>query len=92
LERINACRAGDRSYAMVYSPKGEGFQVDLSRISGKNINWYWFSPRSGRVQSKGRIKNKGQIQFFDPPTKGDSFSGNDWVLVLDDSKYSYTLN
>ncbi|WP_114749672.1 putative collagen-binding domain-containing protein [Pleomorphovibrio marinus] len=91
LERIKACRAGDGSYAMVYTPKGEGFQVDVSKISGKNLNWYWFSPRSGEVKGKGKIKNKGQTQSFDPPSKGDSFSGNDWVLVLDDAKYGYSL-
>ncbi len=86
LYRILACTATDKSYAMVYTPKGESFTVDLSNIDGKKINWYWFNPRNGEIQDKGTLKNKSLSHQFVPPTRGKKFSGNDWVLVLDNEK------
>lgn len=91
MERIKACLATNGSYAMIYTPHGTSFRVNASKISGRHINWYWYCPRSGEVHSDGKIINRGQTLYFDPPSTGESFSGHDWVLVLDDAKYGYSF-
>jgi hypothetical protein len=86
LDRIVACTATDKSYAMVFTPHGEPFTVDLSFIDGKKIFWYWFNPRNGEIISKSKLRAKSRLQTFTPPTTGPPFSGNDWILVLDNGK------
>ena len=83
LERILANSATDSSYLYVYSPKGAPFKVDLSFIKGKKIRYQWFNPGNGHTLRKGSFKRKAAIKAFIPPTQGESFSGNDWVLILD---------
>ena len=87
LDRILACTATDQSFAMVYSPKGEPFMVDLSFIGGKKIDWSWFNPRNGEIQDRGTFRKKSLSHQFIPPTRGERFSDNDWVLVLDSNKH-----
>ena len=82
VERILACTSTDKSYAMVYTPRGEPFKVDLAWIKGKRIYWYWFNPRNGEINSEGYLRTKNRLQIFTPPTTGPVFSGNDWVLVI----------
>jgi hypothetical protein len=86
LDRILACTATDKSYAMVFTPHGEPFIVDLYFIEGEKIYWYWFNPRNGEIQSKGAIGKKSIKHQFIPPTRGERFSGDDWVLVLGNSE------
>jgi len=82
LDRILACTASDKSYAMVYSPKGEPFIVDLSFVRGKRIHWKWFNPSNGEIHSGGAFRRKSNQHTFTPPTRGERFTGNDWVLVI----------
>jgi hypothetical protein len=82
LDRILACTATDKSYAMVYSPKGEPFIVDLSFIDCEKIYWYWFNPRNGEIFIKGSFRKNNSTHQFSPPSKGERFSGNDWILLL----------
>ncbi len=82
LDRILACTAEDKSYAMVYSPKGEPFTVDLSFVGGKKIQWKWFNPSNGEMQGSGAYRKKSNHHTFTPPTQGERFTGNDWVLVI----------
>jgi len=86
LNRILACTASDKSYAMVYTPKGEPFTVDLSFIDCEKVSWHWFNPRNGEIQGKGALSKKDLFRLFIPPSHGERFSGNDWVLVLDCKK------
>lgn len=86
LDRILACSSTDKSYAMVYSPKGEPFTVNLSCIEGKKVYWFWFNPRNGKSTESGSLKKKFPSRQFTPPTKGGRFTGNDWVLVMTNSK------
>lgn len=74
-EHIRAARAGDGSFAMIYTPTGRKFSVRLERIGGK-VTASWFDPRTGKLQP-------AQVdgQSFDPP--GEPGRGNDWVLVLE---------
>jgi hypothetical protein len=78
-ERIQATRGKD--YALVYVATGKAFTVMMGKISGAQVNAYWYDPRNGNVQAIGKFENKGN-QPFTPPSAG---YGHDWVLVLDDA-------
>ncbi len=80
-EHVRATRGEDGSYALVYTPLGRPVRVDMSRLSGESVTAYWYDPRDGtsrRIEPTGA----GGEQEFTPPSSG---TGNDWVLVLDDS-------
>ena len=84
-DRIQATRGND--YLFVYSTEGKKFMVNTDKISGKEINAYWYNPRNGEVKEMGKMSKKSQ-QEFTPPTSG---YGHDWVLVVDDASRSYSL-
>lgn len=71
-----------RSYAFVYSPEGHSFSVVMGKITGQVVQAHWFDPRTGRSSPIGEFANEGILPFT-PPTSG---RGNDWVLVLDDTR------
>lgn len=77
---VRAARAEDGSFIMVYMPGGEPTRVDLTKIADRNVNAWWYNPGNGAAARIGKFKN-GHVKEFDPP--GESFTGNDWVLVLD---------
>jgi len=81
--RILANTATDSSFVYVFSPKGESFTVDLNYIKGNQIIYKWFNPRNGKTEFEDLIKVKNQIKTFVPPSKGKIYSGNDWVLMLE---------
>ncbi len=85
LERISASRDAKGSYAMIYSEHGNPFAVDLTVLSGKKIDAWWFDVRNGKSHRIGTF-DKTAGQWFHPPTKG---RGNDWVLVLDDASRKF---
>lgn len=82
LDRILGSTATDKSYAMVYSPKGESFTVNLSYVGGKKIHWRWFNPSNGEIQSRGTFRRKSNKHLFTPPTRGERYAGHDWVLII----------
>jgi len=82
-ERIQATRGKD--YAFVYTAAGRQFNVNTGKISGKELNAYWFDPRTGNIKSVGAFPNTGR-HLFKPPTSG---YGKDWILVLDDASKGY---
>lgn len=90
-DRIQCARGENNEYAFVYSTNGNNFTLDLSRISGKKLNAYWYSPRDGKLYSdKNEVINRAWQVFekkgifeFNPP--GDIAENNDWVLVIDNS-------
>lgn len=89
LDRILACSATDSSYIMVYSPKGESFTVNMHKLKGEKLQWYWYNPRNGEIAAKGTfIKDREQV-LFTPPTKGEVFTNHDWVLIVDDAGMLY---
>ena len=75
-----------KSYAFIYTYTGREFDVDMSKISGKKINAWWYDPGTGQSTSAGVFENKN-IAHFNPP--GEPEAGNDWVLVLDDQSKNY---
>jgi hypothetical protein len=85
--RIRAARAGDGSFAIIYSPRGESFTMDKSVIKAERQNQYWYDPRYG-VSYLFKEQDSWGIQTFTPPTSG---RGNDWVLVLMDASAGFSL-
>ncbi|HEX2488600.1 MAG TPA: glycoside hydrolase family 140 protein [Blastocatellia bacterium] len=85
--RIRAARAGDGSFAIIYSPRGESFTMDKSVIKAERQNQYWYDPRYG-VSYLFKEQDSWGIQTFTPPTSG---RGNDWVLVLMDATAGFSL-
>lgn len=73
------------NYAMVYSPRGEAFTVNMGKISGDTVTARWYNPRSGVSTDIGDYANTG-AQLFSPPSRGGE---NDWVLVLDDKSAGF---
>jgi hypothetical protein len=84
-ERVQATRGND--YIFVYSAWGKPFTVVASKISGTQLNAYWFNPRDGKVTNIGTVPGN-QDNKFSPPSRG---YGKDWVLVLDDASKNYKM-
>jgi hypothetical protein len=78
--KVRAAIAGDRTFALVYSPYGAPFSVDRRLLRGKRVKESWFDPRLG-VAYVAHTGTSGAIQTYAPPTSG---RGQDWVLVLED--------
>jgi hypothetical protein len=83
-EHIEAFRAADKSFAMVYLPVGKKITIKAAQLPGRIACW-WFNPKDGTARQAGTIEKKETIDFT-PPTTG---TGNDWVLVLDDAGKAY---
>ena len=79
--RYVATRDEDGSYAMVYVPVGRKFKVRLDKITGAQVNAWWFNPRNGKAAAIGTFDKLGDREFT-PPDPGEQL---DWVLVLDDA-------
>ncbi|MCS6949774.1 MAG: glycoside hydrolase family 140 protein [bacterium] len=77
---IQATRAADGSYAMVYLPLRRPVAVKMDRIGGSQAVAWWYDPRTGRATRVGTFATKGEQQFIPPPAP----DGGDWVLVLDE--------
>ena len=92
---VQATRAADGSYAMIYVGDGHPITVALDKLSGDALVAWWYSPRDGRTyDEKGRPTEapfarlrKAKRRRFVPPSHGP---GNDWVLVLDDARRNFS--
>ena len=78
--KIRAERADDGSFAFIYSPRGESFTVDKSRLKAARLKEIWFDPRYGASYHFHSTTNEG-YQTYAPPTSG---RGQDWLLILED--------
>jgi hypothetical protein len=67
------------TWALVYSPQGAWFDLDLSRLKAPRLSARWFDPRTGTYRDAGEHPASGRRRF-DPP--GPDGEGHDWVLVL----------
>ncbi|WP_219416810.1 putative collagen-binding domain-containing protein [Pseudonocardia nigra] len=79
--RLQATRAEDGSYLMVYSPDGAPFEADLSVLAGDEARTWWFDPRTGEATDAGTVPATGTS--FTPPSQ------DDWVLVADDASRGF---
>jgi len=82
---IQAIRGADSSWAMVYSGAGSAFTVDLTKLSGTQIDVRWYNPRNAKSAYVERVAKSG-TKTYTPPSAG---VGQDWVLVLDDASKLY---
>jgi hypothetical protein len=96
-ERIQACRASDRSYAYVYTAMGKPVRIRLrdtvvQTVAGKVTRAYWYDPRRGTaVHIEDFTKpaagdNERSQALTTPPSSGP---GNDWVLVVEDASRNF---
>ena len=80
-EHLRATRAAGGAYAFVYLPTPRPVTIDLTPLTGAEIEGHWFDPRTGARDSIGR-RPIARATTFAPP---NSTAGPDWVLVLDDA-------
>lgn len=81
-DRIQATRGKD--YIFVYTAHGKNFRV-FNGINAKQLQAYWYDPRTGKSKDAGRHAGVEWMDFM-PPTSG---YGQDWVLILDDATKNY---
>jgi hypothetical protein len=77
-EHICAFRDSIGSYEMIYIPAGKAITVNTSCIHSKQLNAWWFNPRTAESIVIGKMANKSTMDFT-TPTIGFE---NDWVLIL----------
>jgi hypothetical protein len=86
-EHICAFRDSIGSYEMIYIPAGKAITVNTSCIHSKQLNAWWFNPRTAESIVIGKMANKSTMDFT-TPTIGFE---NDWVLIIDNAKKSYGI-
>ncbi len=82
-DRLIATRGKD--YLLVYNYSSRPMDIDLTKISGKKKNAWWYNPSDGKLTYLGEYDNK-VTEFLDE--KGYTY-GNDKVLVVIDSSKDY---
>jgi hypothetical protein len=85
--KVRAARAGDGSFAFIYSPFGEPFSLDLNRIHAPRVKEIWYDPRYGVGYHLHTTANVG-YQTYTPPSRG---RGQDWVLILEDEAAGFAM-
>ena len=73
---ICAARATDGSFYVMYLPKGQPFEINVKKISGKPMRMHWYNPRTGVALKIGVADTKERFGVAPP-------SEEDWVLVFD---------
>ena len=86
-DHLQAARAADGSYALIYTPTGKPFAVDLDRLAGATLRAAWFDPTTGRAAEFATFPRAGRREFTPP---GDPAHPDD-VLILDDAARGYPL-
>jgi hypothetical protein len=82
IDRLAATRGSSGSYAFIYLPAGQTrVTVNTGRLSGTTLATWWYDPRTGEAKAAETFA-KVATRSFTTPTTG---SGDDWVLVLDDT-------
>lgn len=82
IDHIEATRDENGSYAMIYLAQNKPVTIDLSKITGKKIAW-WYDVRNGR-SSAIEVPTNVLTYTFQPPAKE-----KDWVLVIDDASKEF---
>lgn len=85
INRSEATRAEDGSYAMIYIPDATEFTIDLNKITGTLKAAWYYNVTTGKAQKIKLEKHSGIVKILPlPGTK-------DWVLVLDDASKNYRV-
>jgi len=77
-EHIRTTRGNN--YIFSYLPLGGTVEINPTVISGRQLNAWWFDPRTGNAEMIGKFENQPLLTFTAPSSGPKS----DWVLVLDD--------
>ncbi|MCI0642341.1 MAG: glycoside hydrolase family 140 protein [Gemmataceae bacterium] len=85
-EHLQAAKADDGSFLIVYAPTGKPFSIHMDKLFGKEAQAHWYDPRQGTWTAIGRFPNNG-VREFVAPSRGEK---DDWVLVLDDAAKDYS--
>ena len=72
---LEAAKANDGSYALVYTAGTSSFDLDLTALNAQSVSTIWFNPRTNELSDRS-MTNKGDRVSFTTPDEGD------WVLVL----------
>jgi Protein of unknown function (DUF4038)/Putative collagen-binding domain of a collagenase len=73
------CATRGDGYALVYSPCGLPFSLDLGGLGWGHSRAAWYDPRTGERHALEAVASDAQ-HLFVPPSSG---RGEDWVLTLD---------
>ena len=89
VERFDALRGADGSYAFVYLPAGKRkVTVQTGKLSGTTISAWWYDPRTGAAMHLDDSAKTDTREFAIPAGNNDNIN-TDWVLVLDDAAKNY---
>jgi Protein of unknown function (DUF4038)/Putative collagen-binding domain of a collagenase len=83
--RMQAARAADGRFVMVYLSFGRPVSIHMDTITGPQVKARWYDPRHGTWREIGEYANTG-VREFAAPSRGDR---DDGVLVLDDAEKGY---
>jgi len=83
-EHIRATRDEHGRWALVYLPVGQPVSIDTGKLRARTLNVSWLDPRSGTRHKASTCRASG-VMGFAPPSSG---LGQDWVLILEDSRAS----
>ncbi len=83
VDIVYATRDENKSYAMIYLPQNTPVTIDLSKITGRSKNVWWYDVRTG-VAKKEKSVNGNSIKSFTPPLEA-----KDWVLIIDDASLKF---
>ena len=95
-EKIIATSSTKGNYAMVYVPfSGQSFTIDASKLKGKKLKAWWFSPLDGKTyHANGQIASEpfgveksDKMNIISPKLE----KSVDWVLVIDSESSAYSI-
>lgn len=82
-DRLIATRGND--YLLVYNHTNRPMEIDLTKISGKKKNAWWYDPKDGTLKFIGEYTDKVTPFQYD----GKQGAGNDIVLIAVDASKHY---
>jgi hypothetical protein len=78
-DHVRAAGSSDRSFALLYLPRGKPVDVVLGKVAGGKVQIRWYEPRNGTFTNGPVVENHG-IGHFAPPASGPE---RDWMLILE---------
>jgi hypothetical protein len=85
--KIRSARSSDGSFALIYSPFGQGFTLNKNIVKAKKAREFWYDPRYG-ISYEIHDSGPWGIQTYTPPTAG---RGQDWLLVIEDAAANFPI-
>jgi len=80
---IQAAKAIDNSFAIIYSASDNPYGLDVSKLNSSATAGLWYNPRNNTIEPiESSFSNsiEDSLLIFDPP--GEEGSGNDWILLI----------